>query len=597
MKYQIITILLLLSFILISSIPFDDAFAHSDNNTSNHYHYYDPPTFEFDTRPYIYGELITATCTPDNSKPTTSIVWKVVNTDTRTEVIYERHQSETFSFLANFDEGNYKIKCRTNFGDGHNGTPWVTFSIIQEIIVDLAQHPQITNYVDINYNPTIHNVSIEWDFGVSDNRTCYTKTDFGIDYMINGTITHDPYHTFFGDDIVLYDVYSMSNDDIVNEDMAIISCEGEISFNITDFELLNDFSGFEFWMTFYEKINDTVYILNEVGMIYSEDVVITPYSCLDSVLDLHASIYYDVTKHLKITDRDMFMKACNSIVESYDGIIPVSYTSVDSVTYEEYPPHNTHIPQSTHNTHNTHNTEKKNNNGSGCSGDCTAPTIGEDNQGKRFVDYGLILNNKSFQANYFKTHMLLQHTEVGKENHLSVIIYENTGAHNIDYLQFGMVNEIGSPVNTFEPRIEIDIQNTSNNMENPGLESILLVDKNNIINNYRVDVSLVPCMIGYAQQCLGVDIYWTFDKVPLHNVLAINGWDNNRNSFTTYFNDGLSVTDPNYVEPALEEPYQYECKDSPLENIQVWTRLNCNFTEYKLKIADEAFQYSEKLYK
>jgi len=228
--------------------------------------------------------------------------------------------------------------------------------------------------------------------------------------------------------------------------------------------------------------------------------------------------------------------------------------------------------------------------------DCTAPTIGLDNQGKRFVDYGLTLNNKSFQANYFKTSMPPQYTDLYKENHLTIKVYENQGAYNIDYIQFGMVKEIGSPVNTFEPRLEIDIKNTSHDIENPALESVILVDKNDIINNYRVDASLVSCMDGYFHNCLQLDIYWTFNGIPNHNVLAINGWDNDNNSFTTYFNHGIIVTDPNYVEPQSITPYKYECKDPPLDTIQVWTRLNCNFADYKLKIANEALQYSQEIH-
>ena len=226
----------------------------------------------------------------------------------------------------------------------------------------------------------------------------------------------------------------------------------------------------------------------------------------------------------------------------------------------------------------SHYTNNDKNGGKDSCNDCTAPTIGVDTHGKRFVDYGLTLNDKSFQANYFKTIMSQQYTEIGKENHLTIKVYENNGAYNIDYIQFGMVKEIGSPINTFEPRLEIDIKNTSHDIENPVIESILLVDKNNIINNYRVNVSLTSCMEGYNHQCLQLDIYWTFDKVPFHNVLAINGWDNRNNSFTTYFNHGIIVNDPNYTEPEPAKPYKYECKDPLLHTIKnAGDRNNCHW--------------------
>lgn len=238
--------------------------------------------------------------------------------------------------------------------------------------------------------------------------------------------------------------------------------------------------------------------------------------------------------------------------------------------------------------------EKKNGGKDRCS-DCTPPTIGLDTHGKRFVDYGVVLNGEKFQMNNYKTHIPMMYAEIGVENHLSIKVYENKGAYNIDFIQFGMVKEIGSSMNVFEPRLHIDVKNTANDIYNPALESIELIDKKGIISNYTVKESLVDCMDGYTNTCLQLDIYWSFEQVPENKVLAIGGWDNENNSFTHYLNDGMTVTDSNYVEPITKEPYQYECKDPPLDTIQVWTRLNCNFAEYKQNIADEALQYLEEV--
>jgi len=187
----------------------------------------------------------------------------------------------------------------------------------------------------------------------------------------------------------------------------------------------------------------------------------------------------------------------------------------------------------------------------GCA-DCISPTIGKDVNGKRFVDYGLVLNDTPYQVEILKTHTEMQYTTLGKENHLQVKIYDNQGSRNIDFVQFALVKEIGVSMNIHEPRIEIDLKHNI-------IQEIKLLDKNGIINNYRVDVSIADCMEGYTHQCLKLDIYWTFDKVPKYKVLNINGWDKAGNSFNNYFNDGLTVIDPNYVEPAPVEPYKYEC--------------------------------------
>ena len=63
--------------------------------------------------------------------------------------------------------------------------------------------------------------------------------------------------------------------------------------------------------------------------------------------------------------------------------------------------------------------------------------------------------------------------------------------------------------------------------------------------------------------------------------MVAEAWDYKKNTVQNFFNDGLQVIDPNYVEPTPPEPYEYECKDPELNDIKVWTMMNCNFNEYK----------------
>ena len=39
--------------------------------------------------------------------------------------------------------------------------------------------------------------------------------------------------------------------------------------------------------------------------------------------------------------------------------------------------------------------------GGGCSGDCVPPTLGQDNDGRVYVDEGLSINDKGFQVSSF----------------------------------------------------------------------------------------------------------------------------------------------------------------------------------------------------
>lgn len=192
--------------------------------------------------------------------------------------------------------------------------------------------------------------------------------------------------------------------------------------------------------------------------------------------------------------------------------------------------------------------------------DCVSPTLGTDIHGERFVDYGVTLNGEKFQMGNYKTHIPMMFTEIGQENHLELKIYENYGAYNIDMVQFALVKEIGSSID-FEPRFQIDVKNTANDIHNPALEGIELLDKEGIIDNYSIEPSLVDCMEGYTHTCLKLDIYWTFAKLPENKVIMINGWDNGKSSFSHFLNDGLTVIDPNPIIPEPEPiPEEKECK-------------------------------------
>ena len=204
--------------------------------------------------------------------------------------------------------------------------------------------------------------------------------------------------------------------------------------------------------------------------------------------------------------------------------------------------------------------------GSGGCSDCTPPTIGMDNKGKRLVDNGLVLNGKSLDVDYFKTHMPMQYTEIDKENHLQVKIYENQGPHNIKMIQFAMgLKEIGTPISKAQALLEMEVVNFANDVDNPSILETNLIDKDGIIRYYHVDLSLVPCMDGFTQKCLQIDLIWAYEKVTDNTVLAINGWDTKRNSFTDYFNDGLTVIDPNPV--TIDDPVDKPTKECKISKV------------------------------
>lgn len=214
--------------------------------------------------------------------------------------------------------------------------------------------------------------------------------------------------------------------------------------------------------------------------------------------------------------------------------------------------------------------------GGGCS-DCTPPTIGLDSKGERFVSAGLILNGQIYNVDYFKTHMPMQSTVIYHTNNATFKIYENSGIYNIMNFQLGLgIKEIGTPLSEAQALIEIHPIQTTYDIDNPVIDEIVITDKDNILHKVEVTLSVADCG-SINSDCLGVEILWSYAKAPEFDVLMTNIYDFKRNSQTDYFNDGLHVHRPLLIED-IPEPYKYECKDTPLDQINgPVTRNNCHF--------------------
>lgn len=397
----------------------------------------------------------------------------------------------------------------------------------------VADPQKITNDVNINYNQITHDVLVDWNFGVQDDRTCYSKTDFGIDYRDEkGELILDPFHTFFGTDITLYDVYGMFNTDIVNEDMAVISCEGDFTLNITDFQMLENFSGFEFWMTFYEKIDGKPQILNEVSMFYSEDRELIHKTCFANTSDLYTDIYYDTRKHWKIV-ADEANNNCHRSDEQYDDVIPVVYTPVGFIHYEDYPSHNT-----------PNNTNKKN--GGGSIVIVHPPTGYKDNQGNEIVKNGFVYNGVVTDLTGYHTPFDKIIVTTGLTNNITVKGFDNNGLSNIKWLQFGFgMPGVGSPLANAQSLVTVYFTNTE-------IGEIVIREDYPLIKIISISTEIVEC--GYVNyDCLQVSLDHIFLDQPKYDVVAVNWLDNYSYGQTYFVNDGVNVIGESLNEPLISK--------------------------------------------
>jgi len=189
--------------------------------------------------------------------------------------------------------------------------------------------------------------------------------------------------------------------------------------------------------------------------------------------------------------------------------------------------------------------------GSGCSGDCTPPTIGVDRTGDRKVSDGFSYNYNTVDVDYFHTEFPLITTQVGEQNTVTTKVYENTGPNNLSLVQFGIgIPEIGSPLNDAEVIVEVWLESGGINVE-----EIVITDPLNLVDNDSVSAStsLTHCTTGDAENnCVEMTLHYTYREAPIYNVMLVQPMDKSRHTESTYLNDGIAVQGNSLNPPKTE---------------------------------------------
>jgi len=182
--------------------------------------------------------------------------------------------------------------------------------------------------------------------------------------------------------------------------------------------------------------------------------------------------------------------------------------------------------------------------GNGCDGDCQEPTLGVNNDGKRLVDNGFSYNGNFIDVERYFTPYPLVTVDVGKRNVAEFKIYDNEGPDNVSHfeLAFGLAN--GESIGMSKAVINWD-------KTFDGIETIDIVDPENVLGKVTVTTSEGNCSDESKQQCLIVKIVHTF-RAPLDfNILGTNVWDAKHNAWQNYYNHGIEVVGES-LNPAKE---------------------------------------------
>ncbi len=166
-----------------------------------------------------------------------------------------------------------------------------------------------------------------------------------------------------------------------------------------------------------------------------------------------------------------------------------------------------------------------------------APFFGTDSFGNRYIDNGFTFNDFTTDVEDFKTHMPLQTIQVGESNTAVLKIYNHNGISTLEHVElvfgFGQKQSDGQTTNSI-----IWEQNFK------GVQSVTIKDPGNML----MDVNAV----GEADdKVMSVTFNFAFREPMEKSKIGVVVWDQNRNSRTVYFNDGIEVVGESLNTPEI----------------------------------------------
>ena len=175
--------------------------------------------------------------------------------------------------------------------------------------------------------------------------------------------------------------------------------------------------------------------------------------------------------------------------------------------------------------------------GGGDESDSNSPTLGKASSGAQLVTNGFEYNGLTVNVGRYHTEFPLIGTNVGDINTIKMKVYDSAGPTGVKRVEFALgVPDIGL-YHEAEAFVEVWMQRDS-----VAVQETIIVDELNLLENSDVSatVSQTSCS-GGEQQCLLVELQYSYREPPAYNTISIKpvDWDNNAHQF--YFNDGIHV--------------------------------------------------------
>lgn len=415
------------------------------------------------------------------------------------------------------------------------------------------------NSATVNFDATIGQATITWDFGTHSARDyCIVKTEthqfpLGFDPITanNSTLTTflgTNTNTVYGGGMQFEDIFADSN----KLTASTIACTGSMTYDIPTRFFRDDI---QLFMTFGEVIKtanvaahtgaftslDTIdydeggdlNTLHEVSIQYSNYIAFKPLQCGgDNRWEVGTEYFKDIYTEdtmIELRSKDICTQNNNGGSTNPDG------STVETTTSAIIP-----FP-TTGDWHLLFPSSSTVGGSSGSSNDVskTRPTFGLDHHTfAQIVEGGLMINNATFNVldNYW-THIPMQNATVGEVQNFTATTYAPKTLKYLEFL-FG-VPEVGKWYDAESSiGVALDYQGviTSNYTYN---RDDVLID----FDTLSYSASKTFCSPDDTTQlCDRVSFEFVFNESPLYQVLAVQAIDMKGRTNILYFNDGIDVT-------------------------------------------------------
>ena len=190
----------------------------------------------------------------------------------------------------------------------------------------------------------------------------------------------------------------------------------------------------------------------------------------------------------------------------------------------------------------------------GCRRDCEAPTFGKLDDGRKMVQNGLAINDKSFDVTEYDQAVPTMTFAAGQPIKVKMTVYENGGASSLQHVSFTISDYK-------DERHQSDKASISWDQDFTGEQKVSVVDFDKMFDGVKANATSVDAFTT------SVVFTFKFQKSMDASSIIIDAWDNSKNSRKNVFVDAIKVEDRS-LEKAVQNAIEKKMAEKKTEKDQ-----------------------------